>query len=53
MSENDRPSPGRVAVTGPDLPLPEYAPRYCSPGILAAGWLFCSGTMPTDFQAVS
>lgn len=50
MTDHDRPSPGRVAVTGPDIPVPDYAPKFYSPGILAAGWLFCSGTMPTDFQ---
>ena len=50
MSDNDRPSPGRKAITGPDLPVPAFAPRYFSPAILAGGWLFCSGAMPTDYE---
>ena len=50
MSEIEKPSPGRTAITGPDLPVPTYAPRFFSPAILAGGWLFCSGAMPTDFE---
>ena len=50
MSDSKKPSAGRKAITGPELPVPEYAPKYFSPGILAGGWLFCSGAMPTDYQ---
>ena len=50
MSGNSQPSPGRKAITGPDLPVPDFAPRYFSPAILAGGWLFCSGAMATDYK---
>ena len=51
MTDRNQPSPGRKAITGPDLVEPGFAPRFSSPGILAGGWLFCSGTMATDFQS--
>lgn len=38
----------RVAITA-DLPFPEFAPRFSSPVIKAGDWIFCSGTMATDF----
>ncbi len=48
--ENNTPSIGREAVTGPELAQPGYAPKFSSPAIKAAGWIFCSGVMPTDFE---
>jgi hypothetical protein len=49
--DSNTPSPGREAVTGPDLAQPAYAPKFSSPAIKAAGWLFCSGAMPTGYEA--
>jgi enamine deaminase RidA (YjgF/YER057c/UK114 family) len=51
MNMSDKPSPGRKAIDAPGLPKPGFAPKFSSPGILAGGWLFCSGTMPTDFES--
>jgi enamine deaminase RidA (YjgF/YER057c/UK114 family) len=42
---------GRVAIRNEDLPYPSFAPPFYSPAIKAGGWLFCSGTMPTDFRS--
>lgn len=42
---------GREVVDSPDIPKPAYAPNFASPAIKAGGWLFCSGTMPTDFES--
>ncbi len=39
----------RVAITGDDLPTPRFAPRFSSPVIRAGNWVFCSGTMATDY----
>ena len=41
---------GRIAICTEDLPVPAFAPRFSSPAITAGGWLFCSGTMATDFD---
>ena len=41
---------GRVAISGEDLPNASFAPTFCSPAVTAGGWLFCSGTMSTDFD---
>jgi enamine deaminase RidA (YjgF/YER057c/UK114 family) len=42
---------GRVAIRDESLPRPSFAPDFFSPAIKAGGWLFCSGTMPTDFNS--
>jgi enamine deaminase RidA (YjgF/YER057c/UK114 family) len=40
----------RVAIRNEDLPYPSFAPKFCSPAIRAGDWIFCSGTMSTDFD---
>lgn len=51
MSSMQNSGSGREAVTGGDLPSPAFGPKFSSPAIKAGDWLFCSGTMATDYTS--
>ena len=42
---------GRVVIRDDKLPYPPFTPSFYSPAVKAGGWLFCAGTMATDFDA--
>lgn len=51
MESSTQGNGGRVAIRNEDLPFPSFAPSFCSPAVRAGDWIFCSGTMSTDFDA--